>query len=103
LLAAIRTAHAVRGDCTHGQKHNSFAWEDAMGKRKCKGDIHLSEFGERPRNWLTELNRPQTPAEKAIDNAVKRMCPLIDRHWMQQHVRQYDPAHAIHHCGRQPC
>jgi putative transposase len=57
----------------------------------------------RPRNWVTEVNRPQSQAEElAIDNALKRMCPLGDAAWVRQKVATYDLQPTVRPRGRQP-
>jgi putative transposase len=58
---------------------------------------------ERPRNWITDVNRPQNEAEEAaIDNAIKRSCPLGDTGWVSSMVKRYDLQTTLRPRGRQP-
>ena len=58
---------------------------------------------ERPRDWLTQVNRPQTPAEEqAIARAIRRGRPLGGDDWVARVVRRYDLQNTLRPRGRQP-
>jgi putative transposase len=57
---------------------------------------------ERPRNWLSQVNRPQTPAEEsAITNAIKRTCPLGNANWVNRMAIKHDLQSTLRPRGRQ--
>ena len=57
---------------------------------------------DRPRNWLAEVNRPQTQAEEtAVVNAIRRTCPLGASDWVKQTAERYDLLSTLRPRGRQ--
>ena len=56
-----------------------------------------------PRNWIAQVNRPQTQAElDAIRIASKRSRPLGSDGWLKSAVRRYDLQSTLRPRGRQP-
>src|SRR5205085_2652474 len=57
---------------------------------------------ERPRDWLRQVNRPQTAAEEdAIAHSIRRGSPLGDESWVQQTARRYHLQSTLRPRGRQ--
>ena len=58
---------------------------------------------ERPRDWLAQVNRPQTPAEQeAIARAIRRGRPLGGDDWVARVVRSHGLQSTLRPRGRQP-
>jgi putative transposase len=56
----------------------------------------------RPRDWIAQVNRPQTPAEEAaIVNAINRGCPLGNASWVTATAMRHDLLSTLRARGRQ--
>jgi putative transposase len=57
---------------------------------------------DRPRNWVAQVNRPQSDAEaSAIVNAIRRTCPLGDADWVNRTAQRYNLLSTLRPRGRQ--
>ncbi len=57
---------------------------------------------DRPRNWIAEVNAPQSAAEEeAIGQTIKRTSPLGERAWVQRMAERHDLFSTLRPRGRQ--
>jgi putative transposase len=105
LLGVLRFVerNSLRGKVV--KRAQDYRWSSLHVSRAGPAELRalLSDWPlERPRNWLAEVNRAQTPAEEAaIANAIARGCPLGDSDWVKKTAQRYDLQSTLRSRGRQ--
>ncbi|MBV8780085.1 MAG: transposase [Phycisphaerae bacterium] len=87
------------------KRSQDWRWGSLHIRQRGPADLRslLSDWPiDRPRNWIDEVNRPQSETEElAITNAERRMCPLGDEQWVKQKAKQHGLQSTLRPRGRQ--